>query len=168
MSDVIAYRIARTTTLYKADDIDGKSAAINGARWNATAVPMVYASLTRALAVLETVVHLPDPPGLQLPLDRYLVEITIPETAWNAREIFNPASAPDWDAIPGSASAVAWGSAWANERRSLVAAVPSVIVPEEGNVLLNPLHPDARCLNARIIGKWLYDPRIGATVKGKP
>lgn len=168
MSDATAYRIARTSTKYKADDIDGKGAADSGGRWNALDVPMVYASLSRALAALETLVHLKEPPGLQLPLDRYVVEITIPEAAWDARESFDPATAPDWDAIPGSKSAVDWGTTWANQRRSLVAIVPSVVVPEEMNALLNPLHPDAKGLKAKIARKWLYDPRIGTITQGKP
>lgn len=168
MSDVTAFRLARTTVEYKADALDGASAAHNGARWNAVNVPMVYASLSRALSALETLVHLAEPPGVELPLDRYLIEINIHEAAWAAREIFNPKSAHDWDAIPGSKSAVDWGSTWASKRRSLVAIVPSVIVPEEMNVLLNPLHPDADGLKAKIMRKWLYDPRIGAAHPRKP
>ncbi len=42
---------------------------------------MVYASTTRALACLETVVHLA---AVALPLNRYLVEICVPAAVWKA------------------------------------------------------------------------------------
>lgn len=53
-----------------------------------------------------------------------------------------------------------WGTAWAASRRSLVAWVPSVVVPEEWNLLINPLHPDFRGLAAAKTRQWLYDPRL--------
>lgn len=158
-----AFRIARETKNYKADDLSGAGPAKGGGRWNDLQIPMVYASLTRALAALETLAHINEPDGAGLPLDRYLVEIQIPIAAWEARERFAPASHPGWDAIPESRTAMEWGSTWARERRSLIATVPSVIVPEEENVLLNPLHPDATNLKAKIVRKWLYDARIGTT-----
>ena len=42
---------------------------------------------------------------------------------------------------------------------SCVAEVPSVVVPEEANLLINPRHPDARRIRARKLRRWLYDPR---------
>ena len=38
--------------------------------------------------------------------------------------------------------------------------VPSVIVPEEYNVLLNPRHADAAKLNATAVRPWTYDARL--------
>ena len=42
---------------------------------------------------------------------------------------------------------------------SCLAEVPSVVVPEESNLLLNPRHPDAARITARKLRRWLYDPR---------
>jgi hypothetical protein len=41
-----------------------------------------------------------------------------------------------------------------------LAEVPSVIVPEEQNVLLNPNHPDARRVRSLKVRKWTYDVRL--------
>ena len=46
---------------------------------------------------------------------------------------------------------------------SAVLRVPSVIVPEEYNVLINPLHPDSKAITAVKTRKWLYDPRLTKT-----
>jgi RES domain-containing protein len=43
---------------------------------------------------------------------------------------------------------------------SALLVVPSVIVPEEFNVLINPQHPDSARITAAKVRKWLYDPRL--------
>jgi RES domain-containing protein len=43
---------------------------------------------------------------------------------------------------------------------SALLLVPSVIVPEESNVLINPEHPDARALRVMVVRKWIYDVRL--------
>ena len=50
--------------------------------------------------------------------------------------------------------------AWFDRASSALLIVPSAIVPEETNVLINPAHPDSRRITARKIRKWLYDPRL--------
>src|SRR3712207_8444198 len=52
------WRIATDTPDYEANDLSGAGAKVTGGRWNEKDVPVVYASETRALACLETVVHL--------------------------------------------------------------------------------------------------------------
>jgi len=43
---------------------------------------------------------------------------------------------------------------------SLLARVPSVVVPEEFNVLINPVHADIAGVEAEKVRKWLYDARL--------
>ena len=136
----------------------GAGAERTGGRWNRPGIPMVYSASTRALACLETLVHL-NAGGL--PLNRYLVEIEVPNDIWAAAEIPTPTSLPvGWDAEPAGRASISFGSGWATSKRCALLAVPSVIVPEEKNILINPLHPDAARLNARKIRKWLFDPRM--------
>ena len=124
---------------------------------NRSGTPMVYASTSRALACLETVVHLA---ADALPLNRYLVAIDVPAAAWAAATELDPAATVGWDAEPAGKASLDWGSAWARSRRSLLARVPSVIVPEETNVLINPAHPDASRAKTRKVRRWLYDARL--------
>ncbi|MEB2347918.1 MAG: RES family NAD+ phosphorylase [Comamonadaceae bacterium] len=154
---ITLWRIASDTPEYTADDLSGVGAERSGGRWNARGQPLVYASTTRALACLETVVHLGGGPAL--PLNRYLVRITVPAELWAARTVFDAARHVGWDALPPGRVSIAWGMAWAQENASCLAEVPSVIVPEESNLLINPRHPDAHRVKAAKLRRWLYDAR---------
>jgi hypothetical protein len=57
-------------------------------------------------------------------------------------------------------TSLVWGTAWAAGGTTLLARVPSVVVPEEFNVLINPAHPDIVSLKAVKVRKWLYDARL--------
>lgn len=155
---VAIWRISTITPAYSADDLTGAGAKITGGRWNRPGNPLLYCAPTRALAGLETVVHLA---AGSLPLNRYLVRIDIPEPVWKAREIFTDRTAPvGWDALPAGKISLNFGDHWLASLRSALLEVPSVIVPEEGNILINPLHPDVKGITATTIRKWNYDARL--------
>ena len=65
-----------------------------------------------------------------------------------------------WDAEPASVTLMNVGSAWTQSGASALMIVPSVIVPEETNVLISPGHPQARALKARKRREWLYNPLL--------
>lgn len=156
----VFWRIATDTPAYGADDLSGKGAETTGGRWNAKGAPVAYASESRALACLETVVHL-NAGGL--PLNRYLVAIEAPDAVWDAAERWAADTLPvGWDAEPPGLASLDFGTAWLRERRSALLLAPSVIVPEELNVLVNPQHPDAARITARKVRKWVYDARLTA------
>lgn len=152
------WRIAADTRDYPADDASGRGAEVTGGRWNRKGTPMLYSASSRALACLETFVHL-NSGGL--PLNRYLVAIEIDDALWNAAQVESEASlSVGWDAEPASLTSVDFGTGWAKSGASLLLIVPSVIVPEEPNILINPRHPDARRITPRKVRKWQYDPRL--------
>lgn len=157
---VVLWRIGVDTASDTADDLGGKGAAITGGRWNRPDHPVVYCASSIALAVLETVVHL----GLQdLPLNRYLVRIDVPQALWDARKRDTHATlAVGWDALPAGKVSLDAGDAWLKSNDGLLYQVPSVIVPEEGNLLINPRHPDAARLVAVKLRRWQYDARLHA------
>ena len=158
---VTVWRIATDTKSYEADDLSGIGAKITGGRWNAVVDALVYTSETQALACLETVVHL-NAGGL--PLNRYLVAVTIPDAVWAAARTETPGSLPvGWDADPSGRASIQFGSAWIRSSASALLRVPSVIVPDEYNVLINPLHADSGAITAVKLRKWLYDPRLTKT-----
>jgi RES domain-containing protein len=84
------WRIATDTPGYTADDLTGAGAKISGGRWNRAGNAMLYCSSNISLAVLETFVHLK---AGGLPLNRYLVELTIPDEVWNGAGKVRPVSA---------------------------------------------------------------------------
>ena len=65
-----------------------------------------------------------------------------------------------WDAEPAGRASIVFGTDWLRVGSAAVLVVPSVIVPEECNVVLNPLHPDGGRVRAAKMRKWLYDPRL--------
>jgi RES domain-containing protein len=118
---------------------------------------MVYTATSISLACLETIVHLEG--GKALPLNRYLVRLDVPDAVWAAATTLDAAAHVGWDALPAGKTSIDWGTIWAASMASALALVPSVIVPEEFDVLANPRHPDAAKLRATKLRKWTYDPR---------
>lgn len=152
------WRIASDTPAYGSDDLSGKGAEITGGRWNKKGTPLLYTSGSIALACLETVVHLGG--TSPLPLNRYLIKIEITDEMWKERVIFDDSNNVGWDALPEGLVSINWGTSWANSLSSLLAQVPSIVVPEEINVLINPKHPTASKLVATKLRRWSYDTRI--------
>ena len=152
------WRIATDAPSYEADDLTGAGAKKTGGRWNAVDTGMVYTSETRAMACLETIVHL-NAGGL--PFNRYLVAVDIPDDVWAAAARETPTSLPvGWDAQPAGRASIQFGTDWINAKTSSLLLVPSAIVPEESNVLINPDHPDSNKITASKVRKWVYDPRL--------
>ncbi|MEO6410070.1 MAG: RES family NAD+ phosphorylase [Burkholderiaceae bacterium] len=153
------WRIAADTPAYEGHELGGEGAELSGGRWNRKGTPVVYSSTSRALACLETLVHLTQTP---LPLNRYLVEIVVPRNVWDAATNFDAGQAVGWDAEPAGKVSLDWGTDWVKGARSVLARVPSVVVEEEFNVLVNPRHPDLSFVRARKVRRWLYDGRFAA------
>ncbi len=152
------WRIATDTPEWSAEDLAGKGAAAKGARWNHQGEHVTYASTSISLAAWETRAHFAR--GAALPWNRYLVRIEVPDQAWSAR-VHLPRPLPvGWDAIPEGLVSRQLGSSWLAARGSLLLVVPSVIVPEEDNVLINPAHPDWRQLSAIKLRRFVYDHRV--------
>jgi len=155
---MIAWRIAADTPLYESDDMTGAGAKSSGGRWNSEGKALVYSSTSRALACIETLVHLN---AASLPLNRYLIQIDIPDDVWAARIVKDMSTVPTgWDALPAGRTSIQLGDAWIRDKTSAILLVPSIAVPEEQNILINPAHPQSARIKAVKIRKWVYDSRI--------
>jgi RES domain-containing protein len=140
---------------FAGEAFSGEGARLYGGRWNSAGHPVVYAAGSRALAVLEMLVHLEAP---QL-LERYqLFEAVLPESL--ITELAEKELPRDWrdDPVPRSAQAV--GDAWIEKASSAVLRVPSVLIPEEHNYLLNPKHPDFEKVQISAAQNFHFDPRL--------
>jgi RES domain-containing protein len=155
----VVWRIAADTPDYASDDLTGAGAKITGGRWNRKKIALLYCSENIALACLETFVHVKSG---GLPLNRYLVRIDIPDAVWSGAAMMAASTAPvGWDAIPIGKVSLDAGDAWVAKGASALLVVPSVIVPEEQNILINPLHADAKAIRVTKLRKWMYDSRMG-------
>ena len=153
---IALWRIAQEAPSYQAKDLSGTGAKLTGGRWNSIGTPLVYCATSIALATIETVLHLR---AGGLPFNRFLVRIDVPDTVWAARIVLDPPPG-GWDAVPAGMASRNAGDAWVASVASALLVVPSVSVPDESNVLINPVHPDTASLTATTLKRWQYDPRF--------
>lgn len=139
---MLAWRLCRAPFA----DLTGEGARRYGGRWNRPGRQMVYTASNAALAVLEIRVHLDLPPEL-LPDDYVLLTIDLRDLA--AEEVVEQPADP-----------AAFGDAWLQDHRSPVLRVPSSIVAESPNLLLNPAHSDAACAGIIARRRFLFDRRL--------
>lgn len=149
------WRIAAETRQYSATDLSGGGAANRPGRWNDDKEPVVYCAPAIAMAVLETAAYVDDS---GLPLNRFLVEIDVPDAVWAKREEIDSAKLPAaWAAIPAGRASAKVGSNWLTSLASPILLLPSVIVPEESVSLINPKHPDASKITAKVLRLFEYN-----------
>lgn len=139
---MLAWRLCRSPFA----DLSGEGAGRHGGRWNSPGRPLVYGASSAALAVLEVRVHLDLPPDL-IPEDYVLMAIDLAGVP-----VETVAALPD--------DPRTFGDAWLAEGRTAILQVPSLIVPESANLLLNPAHPAAAA--ARIVSTrpFSFDRRL--------
>lgn len=155
------WRIGADTPDYTAEDPTGAGAKACGARWNRKGTALVYAATEISLAILETIVHF-NAGGL--PLNRYLVQIDIPDEVLATSQRLELKDCPvGWDALPQGMVSLDIGEKWIASGASALLFVPSIIVPESFNALINPAHPDAAGITFKKIRKVTYDQRLRAS-----
>jgi RES domain-containing protein len=146
------WRLCRA--IHAADAFNGEGARRFGGRWNSRGIPMVYTSTSLSLAAIELFVHLD--PSLA-PDDLVSISATLPDgepattiglsdlpTAWRADQT-----------VPREL-----GDQWIESRSSLAMLVPSVPIPPESNILINPLHPAMADLKIDPPQPFIFDARM--------
>ncbi|MHA6248252.1 RES family NAD+ phosphorylase [Pontibacter sp. CAU 1760] len=127
-------------------------------RWNSKGNFVIYTAGSRALACLENVVHRS---GEGLSDNFKTVVITIPDDA-NIESVSADELPVNWQQVRSYPMCQAQGSAWYSQRKSAVLRVPSSIIPEEYNYILNTRHPDFPRIKIRSVEDFFFDTRIKA------
>jgi RES domain-containing protein len=128
--------------------LDGDGARRFGGRWNSPGRPVVYLAEHPALALVEVLVHLDLVPD-SLPDDYVMLRAALPDDP-----------PPEQVGPQGAADPRAFGDAWLARRAVPVLRVPSVLVPQAANLLLDPLHPAARAARIVAVEPFRFDPRL--------
>jgi RES domain-containing protein len=152
------WRLAHTAY---ANILDGEGARMVGGRWNSPGRAAVYTSSHLSLCVLEAFVHIPPELRDDLPV-MTAVRVGIPEDA-SGLEI---SAARFGDLMAGSnpvRGCRAIGDKWLERGQHLLLRAPSVLVPEETNIVLNPLHPQMRQVRIEASRPFRLDPRLVRT-----
>jgi RES domain-containing protein len=149
---VLAWRICRAAHR----ELEGEGARLHGGRWNSEGVSAVYASSTLALSVLEYLVHVDIE---DVPDDLVAMALEIPDDA--GERIVAVSDLPaDWNQVPDHPACAEIGDAWAAEGTALLLRVPSAVVPEESNLLINPHHPRAGDVVVASVRPFAFDSRL--------
>ena len=134
---------------------DGEGARLYGGRWNSVGVPMVYGSQHKSLGALEVRVHIDTTKKIK-PYQCFAFQFDE-----NLREVLPVSSLPkDWRQEPPTPSLQQLGDAWVRAANSPILAVPSVIIPDELNYLLNPKHPEFAKIKIEKPTNFTFDPRL--------
>ena len=150
---MILFRIAKTGFIR---DLSGAGPRLYGGRWNPKGISVVYTSESRALAALEFFVHLS---RTVIPPSFSLASIEIPDTA-SIKKITVEELPRYWRAYPGPLELADIGASWIRSKKSLLLRLPSVIIPPEKNVLINPAHPEMTGVRIIKVEPYSPDPRL--------
>ncbi len=156
----VLYRISRTKY---AKDLSGEGARLAGGRWNHKGTPMIYSAASRSLAALEALVHMSQSDFL---IKRKIVLIEIPKTIV-PQTIDEFALPKNWRRYPPSFKLADIGTQWTVSMKNLLLQVPSAVVPDEFNILINPAHPDMKYVTVTEIEDFKFDKRLDPSDKTK-
>jgi RES domain-containing protein len=147
------YRISKSAHIR---DLTGVGARLYGGRWNHRGVPLLYTSESRSLATVEYLVHLSLP---EAPRDLSMAKLEVPDDIVPGE--LDPSSLPkNWRKSPAPIKLAELGSEWAKSRRSLLLRVPSAVVEQEHNILINPTHDDISRVKLVKIEPYRLDERL--------
>ena len=146
------YRVSRRK---HANALDGAGSRINGGRWNNPGTACIYTSQSRALAILEYAVNvrLDD-----IPPDLVMITLEVPD---NENNIFIPRQLPQkWNSQITTQASRDFGTALLKKAEHLIIKIPSVVIPEEYNYIINPRHPNMKKVLIADLSPFSFDARL--------
>lgn len=148
---MILYRLAIADY---ADDLSGTGAKLYGGRWNSAGFAAVYTTETISLAALEILVHADK---RFLPPDYKLLKLDVPDSLAN-RMITKTKLKKDWKDDVGYTQFM--GTEFLRNNTGIALKVPSAIIDEESNIILNPAHADFKKIKIKGITTFAFDKRF--------
>jgi RES domain-containing protein len=150
------YRIASCKYI---DNLTGAGAAMYGGRWNSIQVYMLYTASSPSLALLETLVHMTN-----IPKEGFcMMKLMIPED--KMKEVNENELPDDWATYPAPDQLKIIGDQFIRDNKFLALIIPSAIMPEEKNILLNPNHPDFKKVKVIFKRNLKVDKRLKEKTK---
>ena len=132
--------------------LDGRGARLVGGRWNSSGHDAIYTSESLALCLAESLVHIIGP----LPRNYLSFKINVPDDAIEILDISSLESRWEDNLV----YTRSLGDEWLESRRSLALAVPSIVLPDSTNFILNPLHPRSAELSIVAQRPFKFDARL--------
>jgi len=141
----------------KAEYADKLSSSGSANRWNKNGQNVIYTGSSRSLSTLELVVHR----GSIVPKIKYKVMVISISGDSVISEILISNLPKEWRMLSNYPHLQSIGSDWYEKQESLILKVPSAIIPEEYNYIINTEHPDF-LKNIKLIRKedYFWDERL--------
>lgn len=136
--------------------LDGRGGLIASARWHTQGRSIVYLAESPAGALVEHLVHLELNPA-RLPKFYRLLKAEAPDDL-SARTVAAADLPSNW--INDQVATRTTGDEWLASGNSALLRVPSAILPETLNVLLNPEHADASRIRILWHAEHPWDARL--------
>ncbi|AXT58853.1 RES domain-containing protein [Aquimarina sp. AD10] len=149
---MLVYRIAKQKYI---KDLTGIGAKSVGGRWNPKGVALLYTSTTASLSALEVLAHLP---AAYFPDDMAMATIEIPDKLITSVAVDQLPE--DWNKVPVPMNVQNFSIQWIEENKFLGLLIPSIIIPNENNLLINPIHPDFNKLKLINVAPFFFDDRL--------
>jgi RES domain-containing protein len=150
---MLLYRLANKQYIR---DLSGRGSRLYGGRWNEKGISMLYTSERCSLAVLEYLVHTPHN---LLPEEISLLKLFIPDEL-SVSTMTEKQLPANWRQYPAPDSLAEIGTKWIDEDKAVGLKVPSVLVPEEWNILLNPAFTDFNRVRIDSVQPFKIDSRF--------
>jgi RES domain-containing protein len=150
------YRVLRKP--YARTPFDGKGSYQYGGRWSSPGTRLSYASEHQSLAMLEYFVHVE---ANDAPPDLVLASADIPDDLSRQRIEIGTLPA-NWRETPAPAELGRLGDKFVLTGKDCILMVPSALVPNENNWLINPLHEEFQKIKIRETEPLTYDSRLSA------
>ncbi len=125
-------------------------------RWNADRVPVLYTAASRSLACLENLVHRS---GEGANSNFRIMVIEVPDDI-TISQIHLKDLPKGWNRVAAYPVCRALGEQWINQGKSCLLSVPSSIIPQEKNILLNSLHPEFNRIKLKGVEPFFFDERL--------
>jgi len=147
-------RVYRITGRKHASDITGKGAALYGGRWNKKGSPVVYTGGNMEIALLETLVHIPQ---MLIP-DLDMLTLKIPDSS--ITEIHKNQLPDNWFDYPAPTILTEIAETWIRRGETIALKVPSCIIHSAHNYILNCLHPNYNQVLIEKHTEFHFDTRL--------
>ena len=134
-------------------ELNGEGAKQRGGRWNSVGLPVVYTSTTISLSLLELLIYNASYEELR---NNYLAKIEIPDILTAGMALISVKQ--NWLKDIDYSRYI--GDSFLTAKKSLLLKVPSAIIPDEYNVLINPLHKDIRKVKIIKTSAFQFDSRL--------
>ncbi len=152
---MLLYRLGRDR--HKDTILSGIGGEYAAGRWHVLGERIIYASPTRSLSLLEKLVHIEE--RVDLPSNLVFFTLEIPDSI-QAENVPRKALGKYWNNVPYSPHTQSVFERFNKEKKSILMKVPSAIIKEEFNYILNPRHPDINLVKIKDLTPFNLDERL--------